>query len=50
VLPDFARAASRVNKHRALKSMDASKGKQELEKLCVGGDVPWVTRQATAGA
>lgn len=52
VLPEFARRGQLfVNRHMGFwKSMDTSKDQQELEKLCVGGDVPWVTRGATAGA
>ena len=44
VLPDFARRGQlHVNKHMGFwKSMDTSKDQAELEKLCVGGDVPWV--------
>ena len=46
VLPDFARKGRLfVNRHLGFwKSMDTSKDQQELEKLCVGGDVPWVPR------
>jgi glucose-1-phosphate cytidylyltransferase len=49
VLPEFARRGQLyVNRHTGFwKSMDTSKDQQELEKLCVGGDVPWV-RGSTA--
>jgi glucose-1-phosphate cytidylyltransferase len=45
VLPKFAsRGLLYVNKHQGFfKSMDTSKDQQELEKLCVGGTMPWVT-------
>lgn len=44
VLPDFAsRGLLYVNKHVGFwRSMDTSKDQQELEKLCVGGKVPWM--------
>lgn len=44
VLPYFAsRGELYVNKHQGFfKSMDTSKDQQELEKLCVGGTMPWV--------
>lgn len=48
VLPDFARRGRLyVNRHTGFwKSMDTSKDQQELESLCVGGDVPWVRGHA----
>ncbi len=50
VLPDFARRGVLcVNRHLGFwKSMDTSKDQQQLEALCVGGDVPWESRQAIA--
>lgn len=52
VLPDFARRGRLyVNRHTGFwKSMDTSKDQQELEKLCVGGEIPWVKRRAATGA
>jgi glucose-1-phosphate cytidylyltransferase len=52
VLPEFARRGRLfVNRHTGFwKSMDTSKDQQELERLCVGGDVPWVPRQAASAA
>jgi glucose-1-phosphate cytidylyltransferase len=46
VLPDFARRGLLyVNRHLGFwKSMDTSKDQQELEKLCVGGALPWMPR------
>jgi glucose-1-phosphate cytidylyltransferase len=50
VLPDFAKRGKLfVNRHKGFfKSMDTSKDQAELEKLCVGGDMPWVMAQAAA--
>lgn len=50
VLPEFARRGRLfVNRHTGFwKSMDTSKDQQELEKLCVGGDVPWVPRHVAS--
>jgi len=51
VLPEFAsRGLLYVNKHLGFwKSMDTSKDQQELEKLCVGGTLPWALNEpATA--
>lgn len=44
VLPDFARRGRLfVNRHKGFfKSMDTSKDQAELEKLCIGGTLPWV--------
>jgi glucose-1-phosphate cytidylyltransferase len=48
VLPDFARRGKLfVNRHKGFfKSMDTSKDQAELEKLCVGGALPWVMPEA----
>jgi glucose-1-phosphate cytidylyltransferase len=48
ILPDFARrGALYVSRHLGFwKSMDTSKDQQELERLCVGGEPPWVSRRA----
>ena len=48
VLPDFARRGKLfVNRHKGFfKSMDTSKDQAELEKLCVGGTLPWVMPEA----
>ena len=52
MLPDFARRGRLyVNRHLGFwKSMDTSKDQQELEKLCVGGEIPWVKQRAVTGA
>jgi glucose-1-phosphate cytidylyltransferase len=52
VLPDFAqRGRLHVNQHLGFwKSMDTSKDQQELERLCVGKDAPWVPRKVASGA
>jgi len=48
VLPSFARRGElQVYKHTGFwKSMDTSKDQQELEKLLVGGNAPWVPQEA----
>jgi glucose-1-phosphate cytidylyltransferase len=50
VLPEFARQGRLyVNRHTGFwKSMDTSKDQQDLEKLCVGREVPWVPRKIAA--
>lgn len=50
VLPLFAkRNALRVYKHTGFwKSMDTSKDQQELERLLIGGAIPWAQRAAVA--
>jgi glucose-1-phosphate cytidylyltransferase len=52
VLPELARQGRLyVSRHTGFwKSMDTSKDQQELEKLCVGRDVPWIPRRAAADA
>ena len=52
VLPELARRGKLfVSRHTGFwKSMDTSKDQAELEKLCVGGDAPWVRRRAEAAA
>ena len=52
VLPEFARRGRLfVSRHMGFwKSMDTSKDQQELEKLCVGGDVPWLPRASASAA
>jgi glucose-1-phosphate cytidylyltransferase len=52
VLPELARRGRLyVNRHLGFwKSMDTSKDQQDLEKLCVGGRVPWEFRPAKSAA
>jgi glucose-1-phosphate cytidylyltransferase len=50
VLPELSRRGLLyVNRHLGFwKSMDTSKDQQELEKMCIGGDVPWASQRAAA--